>query len=478
MFDIRLRGLAGTADGTNRDRLEQLTGFNLRREGNDWIIPGDDPNLVRGPSDILRTTEAPLELNEKSYDSVATEYIEKFLVQYFEERHTEPKDKVSIYGDSGFRTEFESIRVNFFLTPPSKVRARLIQETFPFVCSENFGATAIAPITVNANYQQAIISISKILAILEYGGVEKAKAVVGTQGGLNAALPTPLDFLSYVESLNTMAPSAISIPIHRIGSSLHLMRGRPWFFPKLFVENIFEQILAGIEPLSASEIAFFTKDQHLQKRAIHSYFICSIEGVNRLSRFLNDFRTFANRDGNFDPMQMAKAHSVIRLMFSDWQSINFSNSRYIKLRMVFAFLDKLANLLAIIRGKAISEEDSLFKHLSSMEAGVRLARMLQENFGPRYHGLGRLMSTVTLATYKKIHEHIATQLWQGKSNEENRLKYLRTLRNSAHGSFLKASQFEEVFLATGGTICMEFTFLPLLLLWGLVSDPKRFLEEI
>ena len=145
--------------------------------------------------------------------------------------------------------------------------------------------------------------------------------------------------------------------------------------------------------------------------------------------------------------------------------------------MAFAFLDKLANLIAIMQGSKTSEEE-LAKRLCSTDVGHVLSELLQKNFGPRFHSLGLLMSRLCKTTYKRLHEHISSQPLKGAENEGQRLNYLRTLRNSAHGAFLRSNQFEEIFLAARGSICAEFNYLPLLLLWGLVSDPKRFIGSV
>lgn len=476
MTDIRLLGLARPSDGTNRERLEQLTGFRLQRDGDDWIIPETDPALCRGPLDVLATTDTPRPLSPRSYQAIAEEYAANFLVSYFEEKMQQPTEKVKIYGDWGARTPFYQHQLNFFLDPTNSVPIRLVQETFPFFVNEHL-ANAVAPLAINANYQQAFLSISKILALVQYSGLEGAAEHIANQKALSAALPTPLDILSYVESINTMSPSAISLPVHRIASSLHFMRPNPWFFPRLAIENVYEQMLTNIEPLADSGIAFFTKGQHLQTRAIQSYFLTAVESINRLTRYLNDIRSYVDDQGVYDGMKMAKAHSVVRLLFADWQSINFTNSRYIKLRMVFAFLDKLANFISMMKPGTTSEEE-LFRRLCSAATGNSLAAMLKENFEVRFHSLGRLMAGVVQATYAAIHIHISSQLRKPTCTEYERLSYLRTLRNSAHGAFLKSNQFEQVFLAAGGTICMEFTYLPLLLLWGLVTNPERFIREI
>jgi hypothetical protein len=476
MTDIRLVGLAKPSDGTNKDKLQSLTGFQLRRDNDDWIVPGNDPVLLKGPSDVLYTNDEPWELDAQSYRRISQEYAQRFLLQFFEEKLTQPVEKVQIYGEWGIRTPLEERKLNFFLTPASAVPLRLEQDTFPFFV-EQLNATAVAPIAVKADLQQTYISIPKILALIQYSGLDATAASIANQSQMNAALPTSLDVMSYLEAMNTMSPAAMTLPIHRMGSALHFMRGRPWFFPRLAIENIYEQLLSKIEPIVDSDIAFFTKDQHIQKRAIHAYFATSVESVNRLMRFLHDLRNYLDARGEFDPMKMVKAQSVVRLMFADWQSINFTNSKYIQIRLVFAFLDKLANLISIMKGGNTSEE-TLFKKLCSASVGTSTAKLIETNFGIRYHGLARLMAAAAQGAYGAIHSHIESQMSRGGQIEDRRLTYLRTLRNSAHGAFLRSNQFEDVFLAAGGTICSEFCYLPLILLWGFASNPVDFIQSI
>jgi hypothetical protein len=476
MPDIRFAGLAKTSEGTNKAKIEQLTGFTLQRDGDDWLVRENDPVLLRGPGNVLVTRDEPWELNPSRYKAIGDEYSQRFLNAYFEERLTPPQEPVPIYGEWGIRTPLEERRLNLFLTPTQAVSARLEQDTLPFFLNE-MRASSVAPLMAKADLQQAFISISKILALIQYTGLEGTAARISRQQDLDPGLPTSLDIMNYVESLNTMSPAAISLPIQRMGSSLHFMRGKPWFFPRLAIENIYEQLVEEIKPLVDSQVAFFTQNQHIQKRAVHAYFLASVDAVNRLMRYLNDVRTYVDARGVFDPIRMVKAQSVVRLMFADWQSINFTNSRYTQLRMVFAFLDKLANLVAIMQGSKTSEEE-LAKRLCSRQVGQRISELLRHNFSPRFHSLALLMARTCTATYDRLHQHIGSQPLRGAENEAQRLNYLRTVRNSAHGAFLRSNQFEEVFLAARGSVCAEFNYLPLLLLWGLASDPKRFMQSV
>src|SRR5262249_3996127 len=150
---------------------------------------------------------------------------------------------------------------------------------------------------VDTEYQQAMLSIPKILVYMQMGGQELADKNVKKGDILDAVLPNSVHFLSYVSALNTMSPSATSLPLERPGSALHFMRSRPWFFPRLAIENVYEQFHGHREPLADPEVAYFLKGRHFQRKATAAYFMCAVEGVNRLASYLNDLRTYTDSTG-------------------------------------------------------------------------------------------------------------------------------------------------------------------------------------
>jgi hypothetical protein len=99
MTPIRFVGLAKPSEGTNKAKLEELTGFTLHRDGSDWLVRGDDPVLLKGPADVLITKEEPWELEPTCYKQIAREYSQGFLNPYFEKTLTAPKEKIPIYAN-------------------------------------------------------------------------------------------------------------------------------------------------------------------------------------------------------------------------------------------------------------------------------------------------------------------------------------------------------------------------------------------
>ena len=80
-MDVRFVGLAKPSDGSNKERIESLTGLTLHRNGDDWIVQGNDPALLKGPPDVLRTLDEPWELAAASYKRIAEEYAEKVRME-------------------------------------------------------------------------------------------------------------------------------------------------------------------------------------------------------------------------------------------------------------------------------------------------------------------------------------------------------------------------------------------------------------
>jgi hypothetical protein len=48
MDGVRLVGLFKSAEGSNKNQIEGLTGMQLVRDGDDWVIPFDDLVLSAG----------------------------------------------------------------------------------------------------------------------------------------------------------------------------------------------------------------------------------------------------------------------------------------------------------------------------------------------------------------------------------------------------------------------------------------------
>jgi hypothetical protein len=138
-------------------------------------------------------------------------------------------------------------------------------------------------------------------------------------------------------------------------------------------------------------------------------------------------------------------------------------------------LDKLANLTVAMSTAAGRSEEETFKEFFSSAYAARLSDDLRNHFVTAgFATLGEIMAEAVTLVYQKIHARADAALGGG-STEEGRTQYLRTLRNTHHGTFLKRQGFENAFLNSSATIPPEIIYLPLFLSWKLAFEPTRFL---
>jgi hypothetical protein len=202
-----------------------------------------------------------------------------------------------------------------------------------------------------------------------------------------------------------------------------------------------------------------------------------VESVNKLMMYCNNPLNFITKKGVYDYKKQIQFYVAVNLLFEDLHSINISNSNYIKLRITFNFIDKLSNLIcccAVDHG--YSDEKEVFKHILSKKFGEKLARMLRTQFGSTYEGLGLLMYTAVGRVYNEIHKKAPDIVINKESKEDIFLDIIRTMRNTAHGSFLNKNKFD-TFMGITGIIPAEIVHLPLLLAFGIASDTNYFMGK-
>ncbi len=92
---LRFRGLATTSGGTSDKLISQVTGFTLQRDGEDWIVPPNDPKLMAGPDEVLVVGD-PIHLSVDEYPFVADTYA-SYLVRELEDRGGEKPRNIEIF---------------------------------------------------------------------------------------------------------------------------------------------------------------------------------------------------------------------------------------------------------------------------------------------------------------------------------------------------------------------------------------------
>lgn len=468
MKDVKFPGFASTAGTAGIQRLKELTGYNVVIQGADLVIPANDPSLDTSRLSILEIGKF-IDLNEKTYGSIAEEYA-NFLANDYEAYDGEKPSAVPIYTKLGLIAELKKELIEVFFSDRSTLRNRIQNYTCRFM-KEQFEAKDAVAIRINGSLQQALLSLGKFSLLLDRFGYEEARKINFESRALEGLLPHPAHMLSYVEALTYCAPLVISLPVSRVGSALHFFPMKPILFPKDANKGIIETISSSPEPMSEEEISVMLEPDDFGATGQRRYFKLVIDGLNRLLGFINDIRNYQESSGTVNFQAFIQAHSALYLIFIEILSMNFVNSVYLKQKIAFSVLNKIANLKRHV-GNCRDHEAELFKALFKNETGELIAGTLRYHGRKIYDRLGNKLASVTYQTYSSIHNHLEKIL--GTKNEGTKLECIRTLRNaSEHGTFLQGNQFDKSLLINEGSIPAEIANLPILIVLAMILEPKR-----
>jgi len=269
-----------------------------------------------------------------------------------------------------------------------------------------------------------------------------------------------------------MQPFLFALPMSRVGSALLFVRDGAWEFPWVANVGLFSAIADDTDPLAESRPEARAGLGEIGHNGARALCQLAVEGVNRVSAYLNDPRNFETSEGEFDFEKSVKVQTAIRLLFADALDINQTNSSYLKHRIAFSFLDKMANLLRHT-AQGSSREDEIFCSLLSEAQRDRSIGTLRHVFRPNGARITTQITAFSRNTFDLIHDKVSDSIG---NNEENRiLSHIRSLRNTNHGTFLTRAQFETLFYGSDGAVPYEIKNVPFVLMWTLVADPPRFL---
>ncbi len=291
MKPVRIPGLARSSRGSGAEHIRKLTGYAVVREGDDWIIPADDPQLLSGPKPLLQTSK-PIPLGTESYESTATNFVENYL-STFEQWRPEPPKTINLFSDFGLLSEFQEIHHRFFFEEPDRLRRALAEKFLPFM-HKRLHAGRVAPLKISVEEQYGIVALAKIAYMARQFGFEKAATLV-QKNAMSSVLPSANDVVSYVQGLLTFIPLASTVPLDRMGSQLHFFSPRgSWAFPPEATQGVFQVSSARSSPIcELGRPPFIALTDHINQR----YFLLAVEATNRLLKFVNDPRQFQDHGG-------------------------------------------------------------------------------------------------------------------------------------------------------------------------------------
>ena len=242
------------------------------------------------------------------------------------------------------------------------------------------------------------------------------------------------------------------------------------------VQGISEMFSLALSPLSADAHTFGLRGlKDMSEANVWRYLRVVVDGVNRLTNFLNDPRNFADANGVVDLLKQAQAYSAASLLFADIAGLNFSTRSHNRVSYAMSALDKLANLRVHVGNAGASEGEAMMA-LASKSQQDQLTQLLRRELMPHSDSLAQSFSEVVNRAYEAVHAHLAKQDPAAETSERARLERVRLQRNIRHGAFLNRDGFDKLFLRSDGTVPADLATIPFVLVLGLILDPKVFLS--
>lgn len=467
----------GFADSNAKARerfIRDTAGYAVRKVGNDFVVDSDDPALVRGLEGVVHITSQPWALSPERYASVARAYVRHFRSTQFDGVKHPQITSVSIDSQYGLKSRLREAQLRFFLYKGHKQELALIEHVFPLLHGE-LKLDQCFGVKVDAVRLQGMQSILKIPLLISEFGPAKAEYMVRRAGALDSILPMPTEVFAYLEALITFGRFAIALPIHEVGTALYFRSEGLCEFSELGMENNFEQLGIGLGPL----IAESSKRQQfllrgLGDRGYDGMLGKAVDALNRMLAYLHDPRSFL-RNGRVDTKRLLQAQATVRLLMADCQSMNFTSSPYVRIKLALSALDKISNLWKGVGFHEVDESEVFVFLLSSKNADY-VADVLTQEFREVSKTASVAMGRSVRGRYREIQNEMRSDLGSTASDDDIG-EALRTLRNASHGAFLKKGQFERRFLTLPTALPNEIEVFAFFVIWALFLRPQEFLSR-
>ena len=382
-----------------------------------------------------------------------------------------PPRQVTIPAGLGLKSDYALAANTFFLSAPETTGATLEKHILPLL-RDQLGATRALCATVNAEAQLKIYSLSKAVVLSQNHGFEKAKSLILDKNVGGSFIPNPVHFTHFIDALCYIHPGVVALPVRRFTSGMYFLGASLFAFPHLARVGFIEQIQLAPDPHGTKHAVLpRLGNEKLKGRKVDEYLHAALSGLNKLFCFLNNFHLYCDDEGYVDTQRLLQAHTCVALLFNDAAAIGYTSSGYQRHRLVFAFLDKLANLRKNLNPRESRSESSIATWLCSEDIRSQVVGAIRSHThteAPRLHGL--LLSWAH-HVYHSIDHFLKEQLGPNVTQSE-KSEYLRSIRNLGHGAFLDRKQFERTVLGSTARLPPEFHYLPLILLWALIASPN------
>jgi hypothetical protein len=474
MPDVTLKGLARHGEGP-KTFIENHFGISPVISGHNLLI--SDHQAARAFTAEVLCTHPRVKLAKGCERDLASTLYSQ-IPDAFKQYQPPPPKALNLSRDYGFISRIEEAYTWLTIVRDSDVINCLEEKVIPAMM-DCYRAQYVTGVSINAEYQQACISFSKMALLAQEGqlGTDDVELFLTERKPFSAILPNSIDVLSYLECLTRLSPMMLTLPLHRQGCAWHFQCEAMYYIGSNPVNGVAQQFMTDFSPLSdAAHFLGLEGLQGMNEKRVFQLLRFAVAGVNRLMAYLNDFRNFRSQDNSANLLTKVQAYAAVQLIFADLNAINYSTFAHNRISYAMSIMDKLANLRCKL-GRVHENESRLMTGLASLSQRDQLKRLFRSAAMKFDYGeLSGLFDTVIDRCYGCLHEQLQKQCHDAHGSEASRLERIWLQRNVRHGVFLRKNTFERLFLTADGTVASTIGTLPLLLVFGLISDPAGFLS--
>lgn len=474
MFELRFKGMASD-NKSLADLLYEWAGYRAVRDGKDLVVPASDPALMQGPRDCIKL-HGQVTLSKDDYAGAAKSLVSVVPDTFDEYYHRNTKKYQFTTEEHNTTVDFYSHLLDLTFAKPNEIESVLREKILPFMV-EKMNAILVTPVTVDSSYQQIQYSIAKFSLLLNKYGLKTTKKLVFDKEVLSGILPNQLAPLTYINALTRHAPWALTLPVDRADCVWHFQTDGMWEFPYVHTVGLYQHFISQLSPAAERpEMHGLSGLDKMSEANISQFLRLTVEGVNRLMRYLNDPRNFIDHTtGAADLEKQLQAHSAVHLLFADLTEINSSTNSHHRISYTMSGLDKITNLKRYL-GEIDGQDQLIFRSLATSAHENFLAECFENKTIVYGHELKSVLVGIVRETYTLIRKHYLDDMNSSSPTEDEMTERLWHQRNLRHGAFLTGGKFNKLFGQSKGTVPDDVVTLPLLFTLALVLDPQGFLR--
>lgn len=375
----------------------------------------------------------------------------------------------------GLISEIDRLTARLALMPPTAVEAFLANKLLPALVRK-LNVTSVIPISIDAKYQQAALTLAKLSYLLSYFGVHKLERLETMHNSLNGVLPHPFDILNYITPFTRLEPCAFALPLMHYNTVWFFCGNGIFHFPRAACEGIMDEFTCKFTPLSDKTHTFnLGRITGIGPTRIHHLINIFKEAINALMRFSNNPSNFTNSDGNIDPEMQVKFYCASYLLFADQNCMVGTSHSYVKTRFAISILDRLANVKKHMSRDPRREED-IMVYFVSKEFGDEVSHIIKTELNKVDRQLSKQFVQLCKEAYSQFFQSLNEQIPEGQASESDLRRRFRTFRNLQHGPFLKHGGFRSLYLGKKGVIPSQVGDMAFFAMLAFSLKPKTFLQ--